>query len=312
MEKIKLVNTDSEINDLFYAWLEFMEHNKSFSKHTLIAYQIDLKNFFSFLNSHFGKLIDKETLKEVSLGDFRAWLAARKKEKLIATSTARSLSVVRSFYRYLAKNNVIENAAIFHLRSPKTAKPLPKAIEEEQAMDSVDSIGSYYKQEWLRLRDIALLTLIYGSGLRISEALAIKRKDLVKNPESIIIKGKGGKERFVPILPQICAGVANYLKECPYQIASDDFLFLGARGMPLRPEIFQREIRNLRNLLNLPDSTTPHSFRHSFATHLLNSGGDLRTIQELLGHSDLSTTQRYTKIDNKRLLSVYNKSHPRA
>ncbi len=244
--------------------------------------------------------------------DFRSWLAARHGEGFSATSTARALSVVRGFYRYLEKQNIAENAAIFHVRTPKLPKSLPRSLQETQAITSLDTVGFTQKENWVQLRDVALLTLIYGCGLRISEALGLRVKDLKEDATSLILTGKGNKQRMVPVLPQIHAAITEYKKVCPHLLSEGSILFVGARGKPLQPAIFQKEIRNLRNALGLPESTTPHAFRHSFATHLLAGGGDLRTIQELLGHADLSTTQRYTKVDSERLLSAYAKAHPRA
>lgn len=305
------MNNHETVHTLIARWLDWLTHHKAASSHTRIAYQTDIDAFLQFFSGHLGKRVDMETLEHLSLTDFRSWLAFRHREGLVASSTARALSVVRSFYRYLSRQDILENTAIFHVRSPKLPKSLPKALEESQALQAVDQIGSYYKQEWLRLRDVALLALIYGCGMRISEALNITPAQLHQHPQAIIIKGKGGKERFIPLLEEIYPLIAAYKDACPYPIMPHSPLFLGARGKALRPEILQRELRTLRDLLGFPPDTTPHSFRHSFATHLLSSGGDLRTIQELLGHSDLSTTQRYTKVDNKRLLGVYAKAHPR-
>lgn len=291
-------------------WLEWLAHQKNYSKHTHTAYFIDIRHFLNFANKHEGGEVSTKTLSALALRDFRSWLAARHTEGFSATSTARALSTVRGFYRYLEKQNIAENAAIFHVRTPKLPKSLPKSVGESQAIASLDMVGFTHKEQWVQLRDVALLTLIYGCGLRISEALGLRVKDLKDGASSLILTGKGNKQRMVPVLPQIHQAITEYKKSCPWPL--DEALFVGARGKALQPAIFQKEIRNLRNALGLPESTTPHAFRHSFATHLLAGGGDLRTIQELLGHADLSTTQRYTKVDSERLLCAYAKAHPRA
>jgi integrase/recombinase XerC len=293
-------------------WLAWLSDQKGFSRHTVTAYAIDIRHFIAFVGKHAGGEVTIAGLKALALRDFRSWLAARHGENFILTSTARALSVVRSFFRYLEKQGVMENPALFHVRMPKLPKSLPKALGETQAMDSLMSVGAGHKETWVQLRDVALLTLIYGCGLRISEALALAPGDIPEGAPTLTLMGKGRKERMVPILPQIHDAIAAYKKACPFDLEKGEALFRGLRGKPLQPAIFQKEIRQLRSALGLPDSATPHAFRHSFATHLLASGGDLRTIQELLGHADLSTTQRYTKVDHERLLSAYQKAHPRA
>jgi integrase/recombinase XerC len=220
--------------------------------------------------------------------------------------------VVRGFFRHLEKGGVLENPAVHHVRTPKLPKSLPKALSEDQSLASLAGVGANHKEEWVTLRDVALLTLIYGCGLRIGEALALTPAQLPEGALALTLTGKGNKQRMVPILPQVHEAIAAYKKACPFALAPKEPLFKGARGKKLQPAIFQKEIRQLRSALGLPDSATPHAFRHSFATHLLAGGGDLRTIQELLGHADLSTTQRYTKVDHERLLSAYQKAHPRA
>ncbi len=305
-------NTDSQLRRTVDAWLDWLAHNRSSSPHTVIAYETDIRNFLDFIGLHTGNTVTISTLSALTLRDFRSWLTARHNDRLAAKSTARALSVARSFYRYMKKQEIADNPAIFHIRTPKLPKSLLKALLKEQALASLGTVGSEHEAMWVQLRDVALLTLIYGCGLRISEALSLTPSAIPANASSIVIKGKGNKERMVPILPQIHAAIAEYRKHCPYNLENSKPLFRGARGKALRPELFQKAIRDLRAALGLPDTATPHAFRHSFATHLLASGGDLRTIQELLGHADLSTTQRYTKIEHERFLNVYNKAHPRA
>jgi integrase/recombinase XerC len=309
---LQILPTDKKLRGHVAAWLDWLGGRKAFSKHTVIAYSIDIRHFMAFINRHAGGEVSVAILKDLSLRDFRSWLAARHAEDFTATSTARALSVVRGFFRYLEKNNVLENPAVHHVRTPKLPKSLPKALSEDQSMAALDMVGAEHKEEWTQLRDVALLTLIYGCGLRIGEALALTPSQLPDGAATLTLTGKGNKQRMVPLLPQVHEAIAAYRKICPYGLAAKEPLFRGTRGKPLQPAIFQKEIRNLRGALGLPDSATPHAFRHSFATHLLASGGDLRTIQELLGHADLSTTQRYTKVDHERLLSAYQKAHPRA
>lgn len=312
MELLSSTPVDQELRKAAGQWLSYLEDNKSSSAHTITAYEIDLRHFFEFLSGHCGGEVSIALLEKLKLRDFRSWLAARNTQKLTAKSTARALSVIRSFYRHMEKESKIDNPAVFHLRTPKLPKSLPKALPEEQAIESLASIGKEHKQLWEQHRDVALLTLIYGCGLRISEALALTPGDIPAGCATIMITGKGDKQRMVPVLPQIHKAISQYKQHCPHSIALNEALFKGTRGGTLRPEIFQKEIRLLRTGLGLPDTVTPHAFRHSFATHLLANGGDLRTIQELLGHADLSTTQRYTKVDHERFLIAYNKAHPRA
>lgn len=304
--------TDKKLGERVETWLAWLAHNRSSSAHTMVAYETDIRNFLLFLNEHLGNVVTIHNLAALTLRDFRSWLAARHQKKLTAKSSARALSVVRSFYRYLEKHDVLSNPAVFHIRTPKLGKPLPKALAKEQAIEALDHVGDDHKLPWVQSRDMALLTLIYGCGLRISEALSLTPSDIPAQCASIKIRGKGNKERIVPILPQVHQAIAQYRALCPHPLAADESLFRGVRGDTLRPELFQRAIRHLRAQLHLPDSATPHSFRHSFATHLLANDGDLRTIQELLGHADLSTTQHYTKVDHERLLAAYSKAHPRA
>lgn len=291
------------------AFLEHLTHNKRASRHTVISYQNDLAHFFAFLTEHLGKSPTTKDLKELEARDFRAWLASRS-DDFEATSNARALSSIKSFFRYLEHQGTCKNAAIFHMRSPKLKKSLPKAVAETQAKEALAVIASQH-DDWQSARDVALLTLLYGCGLRISEALSLTRAD-IEGKDSIVITGKGNKQRVVPLLPVVIEALQRYQKQCPFALEKDEPIFRGARGKPLQATIFQKTIREVRHQLGLPDTTTPHAFRHSFATHILAAGGDLRSIQELLGHASLSTTQRYTHVDASRLLAAYEKSHPRA
>ncbi|MFC1659718.1 tyrosine recombinase XerC, partial [Pseudomonadota bacterium] len=300
----------NNIQELLGEFLLYLATEKRASKHTIESYRIDLTYFFSFLENELKLNFSANLLSELALRDFRAWLTYRKENKYCFASTARAVSSLKSFFRFLERNYKVKNTAITNLRSPKIKKSVPKAVDEYNAKNIIETIYDFSKDEWQVKRDIALLTLIYGCGLRISEALNLKRRDATDG-DFITIKGKGNKERMVPILPIVKERIKNYIKSCPYTLLPDSFLFLGARGGKYHPALFQKLIQKIRVALDLPDTVTPHAFRHSFATHLLEGGGDLRSIQQLLGHSSLSTTQRYTKVDSKRLLDVYKNKHPR-
>lgn len=308
MKKFEHPNT--RIIELSSQWLEYLRTEKRCSNHTLQAYEKDLRYFLAFLERHLGEEIKLETLLQLELKDFRSYVAGQKSNGSGNSTTARNISVIRNFYRFLAREAGVQNAAIHALRLPKLPKSLPKALDIKEAAVALENIG-LQEEEWIKKRDLLLLLLLYGAGLRIAEALSLKRGD-IENRESFTIRGKRGKERLVPLLPVINTALAEYLAACPVAISAGDYLFIGKRSKRLNPGVYQRRIRTLRNTLGLPETVTPHAFRHSFATHLLSAGGDLRVIQELLGHSSLSTTQVYTKIDTGRLLEVYGKTHPRA
>lgn len=289
-------------------WLIYLRSEKHYSEHTLRAYQSDIEAFFQFIIEHSGEALGHSLLTKLELRDFRAWLAYRHREKLSATSTARAVACVRSFYTFLDKQEVLRNHAIFSLTLPKKKTRIPKALERDQAVDAAQTIGDIAHEDWIAKRDMALLTLLYGCGLRISEGLSLTAVHLPIG-DSLRITGKGNKQREVPVLPVVRERIAAYVEACPYALG--DALFVGKTGKPLRAEVFRRQLSVLRGYLGLPDSATPHAFRHSFATHLLAGGGDIRTIQELLGHASLSSTQIYTKVDTTQLMEAYQKAHPR-
>lgn len=293
------------------AWLEWLEGVRGMARNTCISYRTDFAHFMGFLTHHLGHAPSPHDLNRLEPRDFRAWLAARAKEGFDAASSARALSALKSYFRYREKQGEPANSALFSLQTPKIKKALPKAVSIAQAREVEERIGALQEEEWLALRDRALLLLLYGSGLRIGEALSLTCNQL-KNAENLRIKGKGGKERMVPVLPAVREAVEEYLAACPHRPAGHEPAFRGEKGAPLQPAVFQKQLRHLRAQLGLPESATPHAFRHSFATHLLGSGADLRAIQELLGHASLSTTQRYTAVDRERLISAYRASHPRA
>lgn len=324
---IQALNIDkqcsAEVKNLLEKFFVFLEVEKKYSAHTLVSYRTDLNYFFDFIFNNKEKIIDKDTLQNLTLHDFRRWLALRLEDHINA-SNARGLSSLRSFFRFLSKNNLLQNADIEKIKTPKIAKSLPKAVDGVDidkimaaiaaAADGSAKAGSTSlrapKAQWQIKRDLALLTLIYGCGLRISEALSITPKSLTGN-DFLIIDGKGNKQRMVPLLPIVLKRINDYLAHCPFKTLQTQSIFFGARGKPYLARLFSRLLQNIRQNLNLPQTITPHAFRHSFATHLLAAGGDLRTIQELLGHESLSTTQRYTKVDKERLLSAYAQFHPR-
>ncbi len=306
-----IYNCDNTCLATIKQWQSWLLSEKRVSPHTADAYFRDLANFIDFSSNHIGEKCSIDTLKNFSIKDFRSYMSHRSSEKISRASLARNLSTVRNFYRWLAKNNILENQAIQTLQSPKVPKKLPRSLNAEDIFKALATLGELYDDAWQGKRDRALILLLYGCGLRISEALGLKGGDIVSGG-TLRILGKGGKERIVPMLQIIKEAVDDYKDYCPYEIKDNANLFLGARGGDLNPGVVQRQVRKIRALLSLPESVTPHALRHSFATHLLEEGGDLRTIQELLGHSSLAATQRYTAVDSERIKKVYNEAHPRA
>ncbi len=297
--------------DAFAAWRTWLATEKRASRHTLSSYSRDILGFLSFLATHHGGPVGLTELKALRPTDFRAWLAARRNDDLGATSNARALSSLRGFFRFLDRRDLAHNPHVATLRMPKLPHTLPKPLAVADAARVVEDIGAFQEEPWIAARDVAVLTLLYGCGLRIDEALALDRTVLPLG-ETLTVTGKGRKQRIVPVLPAVRAAIADYVARCPYQPGADGPLFLGARGKRLQAGIIQAQMRKARVALGLPETATPHALRHSFATHLLGAGGDLRAIQELLGHVSLSTTQRYTAVDAEQLLKVYAKAHPRA
>ncbi len=297
--------------EAFAAWRTWLATEKRASRHTLESYSRDIAGFFAFLAMHHGETVGLAELKALRPADFRAWLAARRGEEMSATSNARALSSLRGFFRFLDRNNLAHNPHVATLRTPKLPRALPKPLAVVDAGRVVADIGELQEEPWIAARDVAVLTLLYGSGLRIDEALSLNR-DVLPLGETLTVMGKGRKQRIVPLLPAVRAALEDYVARCPWQPGADGPLFLGARGKRLQAGIVQLQMRKARAALGLPETATPHALRHSFATHLLGAGGDLRALQELLGHVSLSTTQRYTAVDAERLIEVYDKAHPRA
>ncbi len=290
-------------------WLARLSHEKRASEHTVAAYRRDLTAFLLFLGDHLGARADRAALERLDAGDFRSWLASRSDKA--RRSTARAVSAVRSFYNFLDKQNILHNPSVSGLRAPKLPHAVPKPLSVAETGDLLDKAGTDSPEAWIAARDQAVLTLIYGCGLRIAEALGLDRSAAPFGP-TLVVTGKGDKQRVLPILPVVGEAVERYLTLCPRALPPDGPLFVGKKGGRLNPRIVQMLVRRLRPELGLPDTATPHALRHSFATHLLARGGDLRAIQELLGHASLSTTQRYTDVDAARLLDVYDSAHPKA
>jgi integrase/recombinase XerC len=297
-------------------WLAHLGAERRMSALTVEAYRGDVARFLSFLAEHLGKPPSLAALARIEVRDVRAFMSARRTEGISSRSLMRALAAVRSFARFLERNGKGKVGALTAVRSPKIPRTLPKPLGVAAAKRLTDAElrAGEEREPWILARDAAVLALLYGSGLRISEALGLKRKDVPEpgKGDTIIVTGKGNKTRMVPVLPQVLDLVAAYVAAFPGALAPEGTLFRGARGGPLSPRIVQLVMERLRGALSLPDSATPHALRHSFATHLLARGGDLRAIQELLGHASLSTTQIYTAVDAEHLLEVYRSAHPRA
>lgn len=292
-------------------WQRWLRTERRCSGHTSAAYGRDLAAFLNFLQDYTAGLPSFKTLQEMEVTDFRAYLAARTQAGISRTSLARNLSTLRNFFKFLERNALLSNPAIGVIHSPSLPKALPKPLTREQAVNVIKTAGELQEEPWLAKRDMAFVTLLYGCGLRISEALALDVKDRPR-AEMMTVLGKGRKERVVPVLPIVRSAIESYLNARPDGAPANAPLFIGVRGERVNPGVMQRQMRKIREMLGLPDTATPHALRHSFATHLLSGGGDLRTIQELLGHESLSTTQRYTGLDTDRMMDVYTNAHPRA
>jgi integrase/recombinase XerC len=292
-------------------WLDNERALKSSAKNTITAYEADIVRFAIFMTKHRAEPQGLSALSEIHTRDMRSWMAHERGRGVGSRSLARSLSAVKSFFRWLAKRHDLEPTAVLLARSPKFEPKLPRPLEIKAASEMIETIKFQSQEDWIGARDAAVLTLLYGSGLRISEALGLTGADIPLF-DVIRVTGKGGKERMVPVLPVTQLAVERYAKLCPFQMDPKLPLFRGVRGGGLNARIVQKTMQIARMQLGLPATATPHALRHSFATHLLNAGGDLRTIQELLGHASLSTTQAYTAVDSSRLMQVYNASHPKA
>lgn len=300
-----------DLSNALSQWHDYLQVEKNVSPHTLRAYSSDLAHFISFMSNHLGTQPSLNDLSEITLRDFRSWISKKAMEGVGNASRARSLSGVKNFLSWLDKQGILHNPAISIIRTPKIPHKLPRPMHQAQAMDIIENAGLHEKQDWIGLRNAALFTLLYGCGLRIEEALSLKIKQMPQNG-FLRVTGKGNKEREVPVLEVIEITLNSYLTACPFPSNPDRAIFLGSRGGKLNQGVAQLAVRDLRKSLGMPDTVTPHALRHSFATHLLENGANLRQIQELLGHVSLSTTQRYTEINAQEMLRIYKSAHPRA
>lgn len=299
------------LRDSLETWLTHLKALDAAADNTLEAYRNDLLGFFNFVTHHFGDQIGLTPLKSITPPDMRAWMASERKRGVSTRSLARNLSAVKSYFRWLGEKANFEPTAVLATRSPKFQKKLPRPLGQDAARAMIDTVKMQSNEAWVSSRDAAIVTVMYGCGLRISEALSLKISD-TPLPETLRIVGKGNKERIVPVLAAAREAVNEYLRFIPFKLEETDFLFRGIRGGPLSARAVQKVMERSRMQLGLPATATPHALRHSFATHLLEAGGDLRAIQELLGHASLSTTQAYTAVDTAHLMEIYNRSHPRA
>ncbi|MHA6326692.1 tyrosine recombinase XerC [Roseivivax sp. CAU 1753] len=301
----------AQARDALEGWLDTARAIKGQAENTATAYRADVIDFIAFMSRHHGDSQGLAALARIATSDMRAWMAHLRGDGASARSMARKLSAVKSFYRYIAEREGYEPTAVLSARAPRFQKKLPRPLTEDAARAMIDTVGDQGRADWIGARDAAVVTLLYGSGLRISEALGLTGAALPLG-ESLRILGKGGKERIVPVLPVARTAVTRYVALCPYDITPGTPVFRGARGGALNPRLVQKVTEAARMQLGLPATATPHAMRHSFATHLLQAGGDLRAIQELLGHASLSTTQAYTSVDQVHLMKVYAAAHPKA
>lgn len=306
MSLISLAQRDALAN-----WLAHERGVKNAAENTIEAYSTDVAGFLTFIAVHHGGAEGLGPLTRIAPSDMRSWMASERGRGTSARSLARRLSAVKTFFRWLAEREGFDPTTVLSTRAPRTQRPLPRPLSEDAAKAVIDTVGSLPREGWVGARDVAIVTLLYGCGLRISEALGLTGAD-IPLPDALRIVGKGGKERVVPVIAPARQAVAEYVRQCPYELGANDPLFRGARGGGVNPRVISKAMETTRMQLGLPSSATPHALRHSFATHLLNAGGDLRAIQELLGHAALSTTQVYTGVDNARLMDVYSAAHPRA
>lgn len=307
-----LTFADQALLDERQTWLATLQGERRLSENTVEAYERDTRQFLMFLTGHLAAPASMKEISDLRPADLRSFLASRRREGAGPRSLGRHLAGLRSFLRYLERKGLVKTAGANAIRTPKQPKSLPKPLTDRQALNLTQTDTQMHDEPWIAARDAAVLSLLYGCGLRISEALNLRPCDIPHGTSALRITGKGGKTRLVPLLPIVAEAIDTYRKLCPYHLANDEPLFLGARGGKLQPAIIQRGMQKLRGAFGLPDTATPHALRHSFATHLLAGGGDLRTIQELLGHASLSTTQIYTGVDTARLLEIYDNAHPRA
>lgn len=301
------------MNEIVAEFREYLSNVKNYSPNTIAAYDFDIADFICFIHKFNETPVRIDDVARADTIVFRSWLADRARRNLTAKSTARAVSGVRTFYKWLNKYHHIRNDAIGLISAPRVPKRLSKAIETTDVSDMHAAIRAVDSAEpWVAARDWALIVLMFGCGLRISEALALRNRDIASHPDTIHIMGKGSKERIIPVLPAVYVAMDKYIAARPFGNAPDDFVFHSVRGLPMSPRMAEKVIEKLRHYLQLPDYVTPHALRHTFATALLSGGADLRSIQELLGHSSLSTTQIYTRVNMSEIMAAYTHAHPKA
>jgi integrase/recombinase XerC len=310
MNETITVECDSELARHRTSWLEWLVGERRLSANTVEAYGRDLRQFFQFLTRHVGHPAELGDIADLRPADLRGFLSERRRLGAGAATLGRGMAGIRSFVRFLEHKELASSAGLKATRTPKRHRNLPRPLSARQALSVVDQTETAGGEPWIAARDRAIFVLLYGCGLRIGEALALTPSDL--DTSALRVTGKGGKTRLVPVLPAVRVAIGEYVELCPYSLAGDGALFCGARGGKLHRAIVEKAMARLRGALGLDETATPHALRHSFATHLLAAGGDLRTIQELLGHANLSTTQNYTAVATDRLLEIYDKAHPRA
>ena len=307
-ENVALFNLAPDSAAIAKAWLTSLKAERRLAAKTLEAYARDITQFAAFLQEHLGETANTPALTNLTASDFRSFMARRRNEGVESRSLARQLSAIRSFFRFAERHNHFKNAALAAVRAPKLPHAVPRPLTEEQSAKLVGETALAQDKAWIEARDQAVLTLLYGCGLRISEALGLTVKQAEQNP--LVITGKGGKTRLVPMVPVAVEAITHYRGLAPFPLLPSTPLFRGTKGGPLSPRIIQLLMERLRGALNLSDSATPHALRHSFASHLLGNGADLRVIQDLLGHASLSSTQIYTEVNRKHLLEQYRKAFP--
>lgn len=316
MSELSLVSVDQEAGAAARAWITHLETERRMAAKTVEAYVRDCGQFFDFLQQHFGALVSVSMLASLKVSDFRAFLASRRRGGTSSRSLARQLSAIRSLFHFMEKQELVKNAAISAIQTPKLPHSVPKPLSVPAAksvMRDAHEAAHHEAAKWVLSRDTAVLMLLYGCGLRISEALDLDAEHAPKPGDDVMrVTGKGNKVRLVPVLEQTRQAIEDYMKLCPFPLEAGTALFRGVRGKRLNARNVQLLVQKLRGYLGLPDTATPHALRHSFATHLLGNGADLRSIQELLGHASLSTTQVYTQVDRAHLLKAYESAHPRA
>lgn len=299
------------LSDALERWLAETGSVRGRADKTLVAYRQDVLGFLAFLQDYEGAGQGRAALARLTTRTMRAWMAHERGRGLSARSLARALSAVKNFVGWVAERDAFDPSAVLMTRAPRFNAKLPRPLAEDAARAMLDTVGELSDSDWIGARDAAVLTLLYGCGLRISEALSLMPEAMPLG-DTLRIRGKGGKERIVPVIPAARDAMERYMRLCPFDLEAAAPLFRGVRGGPLSARQVQKTMETARGLLGLPATATPHAMRHSFATHLLNAGGDLRAIQELLGHASLSTTQAYTAVDTARLMEVYETAHPRA